>query len=252
MATGEEASMKNIWFIFKRELAGYFITPIAYVFIIIFLLLSGLFTFKVGHFYERGQADLMPFFAFHPWLYLFLIPAISMRLWSEERRTGTIELIMTLPVSNWEAVLGKYFAAWAFTGAALVLTFPLWITVSYLGSPDNGVIVASYLASFLMAGSYLAIGACISALTKNQVISFILTVVVCFLFVVSSLPMVTDFFQSWAPQYLVDSINFFSFQNRFDDLTRGVIALRNIVFFASMIACWLIVNAIVIDATKSE
>ena len=159
--------------IFARELKAYFTTPLAYVFIVIFLALTGSLTFFLGGFFERGQADLAPFFLFHPWLYLFLVPAIAMRLWAEERRTGTIELLMTLPTTTFAAVLGKFLAAWAFAGIALLLTFPMWLTVNWLGEPDNGVILASYLGSWVMAGAFIAIGACVSALTKNQVIAFV-------------------------------------------------------------------------------
>ncbi|RMH06899.1 MAG: ABC transporter permease, partial [Nitrospirae bacterium] len=184
--------MKQISVIFRRELAGYFSTPIAAVFLVIFLLLSGAFTFYLGNFFVRGQADLVPFFTFHPWLYLVLIPALAMRLWAEERRSGTIELLFTLPVTLGEAVVGKFLAAWCFTAIALALTFPMWITVNVLGSPDNGVILASYLGSLLMAGGFLAIGSCMSALTKNQVIAFVVSVVVCLGFVLSGFPMVLD------------------------------------------------------------
>ena len=156
----------------------------------IFLVLAGALTFYLGGFYERGQADLAPFFNFHPWLYLFLIPAISMRLWAEERKTGTIELLMTLPVTPWQAVLGKFLAAWAFAALALALTFPIWITVNYLGDPDNGVILAAYVGSLLMAGGFLAIGSCLSAATRNQVIAFVLTAVVCFVFLLAGFPLV--------------------------------------------------------------
>jgi len=174
--------MKAVWIIAKRELAAYFTSPVAYVFLVIFLLMTGFFTFTAGNFFERGEASLAAFFGWHPWLYLVLVPAVGMRLWSEERKTGTIEMLLTLPVTMWQAVVGKFLAAWAFIGIALLLTFPLWITVNYLGSPDNGVILAGYIGSFLMAGAFLAIGSCISACTRSQVIAFILTVVVCFLF----------------------------------------------------------------------
>ena len=187
--------MRNVGLILRRELASYFATPLAYVFILIFLVLANAFTFYLGDFYQRGQADLKPFFAFHPWLYLFLIPALSMRLWAEERKSGTIELLMTLPVRTWEAVLGKYLAAWLFTGVALALTFPIWITVNYLGSPDNGVIFASYLGSLLLAGGFLAVGSCMSALTRSQVVAFILGVVACFVLLLAGYPMVIDAFQ---------------------------------------------------------
>ena len=171
--------MNQLWPIFKREFAAYFATPLAYVFIVIFLFTMGAFTFYIGHFYDNGIADLSVFFAYHPWLYLFLVPAISMRLWADERRSGTMELLLTLPVPLWATVVGKYLAAWAFTGIALALTFPIWLTVNFLGQPDNGVILASYIGSFLVAGGYLAIGACISATTNNQVIAFVVSVVVC-------------------------------------------------------------------------
>ena len=180
--------MSNVWVICKRELYSYFATPIAYGFIIIFLFLSGVFTFYLGNFFGRGQADLVTFFAFHPWLYLFLIPALTMRLWAEERKSGTIELLLTMPVTMFQAVLGKFLATWIFTSVALALTFPMWLTVNYLGEPDNGVIVASYLGSLLMAGSFIAIGSCISALTRNQVIAFVLTVVLCLVFNLSGFP----------------------------------------------------------------
>ena len=171
--------MNQVWPVFKREFAAYFATPLAYVFIVIFLFAMGVFTFYVGHFYDNDIADLSVFFGFHPWLYLFLVPAISMRLWAEERKSGTLELLLTLPVPLWANVVAKYLAAWAFIAIALALTFPIWITVNFLGSPDNGVILASYIGSLLMAGGYLAIGACISAATNNQVIAFVVSVVVC-------------------------------------------------------------------------
>src|SRR5919198_4059386 len=180
--------MRNVYFIFKRELAGYFATPVAYVFLVIFLALSGAFTFFVGNFFERGQADLQSFFTFHPWLYIVLIPALAMRLWAEERRSGTIELFLTLPIRMTEAVLGKFLAAWCFAGIALALTFPFWVTVNFLGRPDNGVILASYIGSWLMAGAMLAVGGCISAMTKNQVIAFVVTAAVVFVFTVAGSP----------------------------------------------------------------
>jgi ABC-2 type transport system permease protein len=242
--------MRNILAIFKRELEAYFATPVAYVFIVIFLFLNGIFTFYLGDFYERNQADLEPFFQFHPWLYLFLIPAISMRLWAEERKTGTIELLMTLPVSLAQAVLGKFLAAWCFTAIALALTFPIWITVNYLGDPDNTVILAGYLGSLLMAGGFLAIGSCISALTKNQVIAFVVSVVICFAFILSGFPIVLDFFRAWAPQALVEAISSFSFLTHFYSIRRGVIDLRDVIYFATLMAFWLYANTVVIEAKK--
>lgn len=244
--------MRKTWIIFKRELAAYFLTPVAYVFIVIFLMLTGIFTFYLGSFYERGQADLTPFFGFHPWLYLFLIPAITMRLWSEERKLGTIELLMTLPISTHHAVLGKYFAALAFTTIALVMTFPIWITVNYLGEPDNGVILASYLGSLLMAGGFLAIGSFISAISKNQVISFVISAVVCLLFILAGFPVVINVLRDWAPELLVNTISSFSFLTNYQSIMRGVIDMRNIVYFISVVACFLMANMILIDLKKAD
>jgi len=244
--------MKVIGALFRRELQSYFATPVAYVFIVIFLVLMGAFTFYLGNFYERGQADLGPFFIFHPWLYLLLVPAITMRLWAEERKTGSIELLMTLPITPWQAVLGKYLAAWAFTGVALSLTFPIWITVNYLGDPDNGAIVAAYIGSFLMAGGFLAIGACLSATTRNQVIAFVITVVVCFVFLVSGFPMVLDFFTSWAPQILVDGIASLSFLTHFESISKGVIDLRDLIYFSFLILAFLYANTIVLRWRQAE
>ncbi len=244
--------MANVWIVLKRELAGYFTTPIAYVFIVIFLFLSGIFTFYLGGFFERGQADLAPFFTFHPWLYLFLIPAVAMRLWAEERKSGTIELLFTLPVTMLQAVLGKFLATWIFTAVALALTFPMWITVNLLGDPDNGVILASYLGSLLMAGAYLAIGACMSALTKNQVIAFVVSVVVCLMLVLSGFPVVLDFVSAWAPAVLVEAISSFSFLTHFNAIGRGVIDLRDIVYFVSLIALFLFANVILIELKKAD
>ena len=244
--------MSNVVSIFKREFLGYFSTPIAYVFLAIFVFLSGIFTFYMGSFFDRGQADLQPFFQFHPWLYLFLIPALAMRLWAEERRGGTIELLLTLPVTISQAVLGKFLAAWAFSGIALLLTFPLWITVNYLGNADNGVILASYLGSLLMAGAFLAIGACMSALTRNQVIAFVVSAVVCLGFVLSGFPLVLDFFSSWAPEFVVQAVSSFSFLSHFNAISEGVIELRDVVYFVSLIAFWLFANAVVIDVKKAD
>ncbi|MEQ8505035.1 MAG: ABC transporter permease [Rhodospirillales bacterium] len=243
--------MRNMWIIAKRELLGYFATPLALVFIVIFLALTGAFTFYLGRFFENGQASLEAFFRFHPWLYLILIPAVAMRLWAEERKTGTIELLMTLPVTTTQAVMGKFLAAWAFCGIALSLTFPVWITVNVLGQPDNGVIVAGYVGSFLMAGAFLSIGACMSAMTKNQVIAFIISATVCFLFTMSGLELVLNFFQAWAPALIVDTVASLSFLVRFDAVMRGVIDLRDVLFFVSLIAFWLFTNVIVVEVKKS-
>lgn len=243
--------MRQMWAIFKRELAAYFATPVAYVFIVIFLFTTGAFTFYLGQWYEQGEASLRGFFGFHPWLYLFLIPAISMRMWAEERKAGTMELLLTLPAPFWASVAGKYLAAWAFAGIALALTFPIWITVNYLGDPDNGVILASYAGSFLMAGGFLAIGACMSAVTTNQVIAFVLAVVVCFLFTLSGLPLVLDFFSGWVPQAVLNTIASFSFVTHFDAIMNGVIDLRDLIYFGSLIAAWLVATGIVIDLKRA-
>ena len=244
--------MKAAINVMRRELSGYFSTPVAWVFIVIFLVMSGVFTFYMGNFYERGSSDLDPFFQFHPWLYLFLVPAISMRLWAEERRSGTIELLLTLPLSTWQAVLGKFLAAWLFVGLALLLTFPVWITVNYLGNPDNGVILAGYIGSWLMAGGFLAIGSCMSALTRNQVVAFILSVVVCFVFLLSGLPMVTDLFSAWAPQALMDVIADFSFLAHFSTISRGVIDLRDLIYFGLVTGFWLLANTVVLELRKAD
>ena len=234
----------------RRELGGYFLTPVAYVFIVIFLFVAGVFTFQLGNFFEIGQADLRPFFVFHPWLYLFLVPAVSMRLWSEERKQGTIELLLTLPLPLGAAVAGKFLAAWVFTGIALALTFPLWITVNYLGSPDNGVIAAAYFGSLLMAGGFLAIGSLVSALTRNQVIAFVVTVVACSGFLLAGFPPVLEFFSGWAPRALVDAIAGFSFLTRFDSIGRGVVDARDLIFFATLIGVCLLGTAVIVDVKK--
>ncbi|HUL81803.1 MAG TPA: ABC transporter permease subunit [Gammaproteobacteria bacterium] len=244
--------MNGVVAVFKRELASYFATPIAYVFIVIFLVLASVFTFYIGNFYERGQADLAPFFTFHPWLYLFLVPALSMRLWAEERKSGSIELLMTLPIEVWQAVVGKFLAAWIFTGIAIALTFPIWITVNYLGDPDNGVILAAYIGSFLMAGGFLAVGSCISATTKNQVIAFILSVVACFLLLLAGFELVLNFFSGWTPQAVLDAIASLSFLTHFNNISKGVIDVRDIVYFALLIGVCLYANTIVLHLKKAD
>ncbi len=244
--------MRNIGIIARREIGSYFGTPLAYVFIVIFLALSGALCFYLGGFLFRGQADLEPFFVYHPWLYLLLVPAIAMRLWAEERKTGTIENLMTLPISTPEAVLGKFLAAWLFCGIALTLTFPVWITVNILGDPDNGVIVASYIGSFLMAGAFMAIGSCMSALSKNQVIAFIIAATACFLFTMSGLDLVLNFFRGWSPEWLVTTVASMSFLTHFNSILKGVIDVRDILFFATLIAFWLYANVLAIEATKSN
>ncbi|WP_445680036.1 ABC transporter permease subunit [Radicibacter daui] len=238
--------------VFKRELAGYFATPVAYVFITIFLVLSGALTFMMGNLLGRGQADLQPFFNFHPWLYLVLIPAISMRLWAEERKSGTIEMLLTLPLTQCQAVVGKFLAAWAFTGIALALTFPVWITVNVLGGPDNGVIFAGYIGSLLMAGGYLAIGSALSAITRNQVIAFVLTAAVAFVFTVAGTPMVLDFFSGWAPAALVSTVASLSIMTHFQAIQTGVLDLRDLIYFVTLIALFLYANALILDLRKAD
>ena len=244
--------MRNVLTIFRREFVGYFTTPLAYVFIVIFLVMAGMLTFFVGNFFGRGQADLQPFFMFHPWLYLVLIPALSMRLWAEERRSGTIELFLTLPIRMIEAVVGKFLAAWCFAGIALALTFPFWLTVNFLGHPDNGVILASYIGSFLLAGALLAIGACVSALTKNQIIAFVVTAALAFIFTAAGSPAVLGALQGWAPQWLIDGFTQISFVSHFSAITRGVIDVRDVFYFASVIIAFLFANAILVDLEKAE
>ena len=243
--------MKPVGIILRREFASYFATPVAYVFIVIFLVMVGICTFYFGALYERGQSDLVSLFSYLPWLYLFLVPAVSMRLWAEERKSGTIELLLTLPVTMWQAVFGKFLAAWVFIGIALALTFPIWITVNYLGSPDNGAIFASYIGSFLMAGAFLAIGSCISATTRNQVVAFILTVVICFLLMMAGYPLVLDAIGAFAPQGAVDSVASLSFLTHFASISKGVFDLRDLVYFVLMIGVWLYATAVVIDMKKA-
>ena len=244
--------MRAINIVMKRELDSYFSTHLAYVFILIFLVLSGVFTFYLGSFYERGQADLLPFFNFHPWLYLFLVPALSMRLWAEELKSGSIELLLTLPVTIVDAVVGKFLAAWIFAGISLMMTFPLWLTVNYLGDPDNGVIFTSYLGSWLMAGSFLAIGSCMSALSKSQVIAFILCGVVCLLFVLAGYPLVLNSIKTWVPLVVVDSVASLSFLTHFNSISRGIISLRDVLYFCSVQVVWLAGTVVVINARRSR
>ncbi|MFT4670765.1 MAG: ABC-2 type transport system permease protein [Pseudohongiellaceae bacterium] len=244
--------MGSIGIIFKRELMGYFATPLAYIFIVIFLIANGIFTFELGGFFLRGQADLLPFFGFHPWLYLFMVPAIAMSLWADERKTGTIELLMTLPIKLSDAVIGKFLAAWVLTGIALALTFPVWITVNYLGSPDNGVIFAAYIGSWLMAGGFLSIGSCMSACTKNSVIAFILTVSICFIFVIMGSPILLNAFPDWLPQFLVDAFSAMGFLTHFDSISKGVLDIRDMLFFTVFIGAWLTASAIVIEIKKAN
>jgi ABC-2 type transport system permease protein len=243
--------MNSLMAVTRRELYAYFATPLAYVFLAIFLVMTALFTFYIGNFFERRQADLLPFFAFHPWLYLFLVPALSMRLWAEERKAGTLELLLTLPIRLRDAVLGKFLAAWLFAGLALLLTFPLVITVNWLGSVDNGAIVAAYIGSWLMAGAYLAIGSCLSAVTANQVIAFVLTAVLLFVLVITGFPMVLTAFKGWAPGLLVDAVANLSFLTHYEAISKGVLDFGDVLYFVLMIAAGLAATAVVIDRKKA-
>ena len=234
----------------RRELTAYFVTPVAYVFLVAFVASTGAATFYFGQFMERRQADLTPFFDFHPWLYLVFIPAVGMRLWAEERRQGTSELLMTLPVTAWQTVLGKFIAAWVFVGIALALTFPIWLSVNYLGEPDNGVILAGYVASFLMAGALVAVTSFASSLTDSQVIAFVLGVVASFLLMMSGLQLVLNLFSGWAPQYIVDLVASFSLLTHFDAIARGVLDLRSIIFFVLLMLLFLFLNRQVVEVWK--
>jgi len=238
--------------IMRRELRSYFVTPVAYVFLVIFLVLSGFLTFYLGDFYERRQADLQPFFALHPWLYLILVPAVSMRIWAEEAKSGTLELLLTLPVRLWQAMLGKFLAAWLFVGLALALTFPLWITVNYLGSPDNGVILAGYLGSWLMAGAFLAIGTCLSALTQSQVVAFVVTAMVCAVLIVAGQPQVLDFFQAALPRKLVSAMTYLSLLHHFQAISRGVLDVRDLFYFVFSIVAWLGAGVLLLDLKRTR
>jgi ABC-2 type transport system permease protein len=241
----------NIKAITKRELGGYFTSPIAYVFLIIFLLLTGFFTFTIGNFFERGEASLVSFFTWHPWLYLFLVPAVGMRLWSEERRLGTMELLLTMPLTTWQAIIGKFLASWLFLALALALTFPVWITVNWLGSPDNGIIAAGYVGSLFLAGSYLAISCMTSALTRNQVISFILSVVICLFFILAGYTPVTDLLTRFASPVVVQVVAAFSVMTHFEGFQRGVIDLRDFLFFASVIGFALFTTGVIIRGQRA-
>lgn len=236
----------NIKAIMKRELGGYFTSPIAYVFLVIFLLLTGFFTFTVGNFFERSEASLVSFFTWHPWLYLFLVPAVGMRLWSEERRLGTLELLLTMPVTVWQAIIGKFLASWLFLALALVLTFPVVITVNWLGDPDNGVVMAGYVGSLLLAGAYLAISCMTSAMTRNQVISFILSVMICLFLILAGYTPVTDLLTRFANPVVTQTIAAFSVMTHFEAFQRGVLDTRDVIFFASVIGFALFATGVII------
>lgn len=246
-----KAFANHVKAIFKREAIGYFGSPVAYVFIGIFLMLIGFFTFYISRFFEAGQADLRAFFEWHPWVYMFLVPAVAMRLWAEERRMGTIELLLTFPVTPWEVILGKFLAAWAFLAAALALTFPMVFTVAYLGDPDMGAIFCGYVGSLFMAGGFLSIGCMTSALTRSQVISFIVALVICLFFILAGYPPITDMIAGWAPDWLISVVSELSFLSHFTALRRGVLDLRDIVYFLSVMAFFLFANGMVIENRRT-
>ena len=236
--------------VYRRELLSYLTTPTAYVFVAVFLFAIGLFTFQIGGFFEARRADLTSFFAFHPWIFMVFLPAVAMRLWAEESRSGAIELLMTLPAPTWSLVLGKFLAAWTIAGAALVLTTPLWISVNLLGSPDNAAIFTAYLASLLMAGAYIAIGSAMSALTQAQIVAFVLAVLVSFLLTALGLPLVLDFFNEFVPGAVGEAIARFSILHHYDAAQRGVVELRSVFYFASLIALCLGFTALAVDARR--
>ena len=238
--------------VFKRELRGYFATPLAYIFLAVFTLLSGLLTFEVGSFFSREQADLMSFFTFHPWLYLVLMPPLAMRLWAEERQTGTIELLMTLPLTTFDAVLGKFFAAWFFVACALVTTTPIWFTVNYLGDPDNGIILAAYVGSWLMGGSFLALGSFMSSLSSNQVIAFVLSIIVSFGFLLLGFGPVAAAIQEVFPELLANILVSMSFMTHFQAISRGVLDINDVGFFLMFIVCWLLATVAFVDWKRAE
>ena len=243
--------MKAVWIIAKRELGSYFSSPVAYVFLVIFLLLTGFFTFTAGNFFERGEASLASFFGWHPWLYLVLVPAVGMRLWAEERRAGTLELLLTMPITPWQAIVAKFLASWIFLAVALLLTFPAVITVNLLGDPDNGVIFAGYLGSFFLAGAYLAIACMTSAMTRNQVVAFILAVVLCLFLILAGFNPVTDLLVRWASPAVVDTVAAFSVITHYDAFQRGVIDARDLVYFLSVIGFTLFATGIIIRSHRA-
>jgi len=243
--------MNALWIIAKRELSGYFTSPVAYVFLVIFLLVAGFLTFTAGAFFERGEASLAAFFGWHPWLYLVLVPAVGMRLWAEERRAGTIELLLTLPVTPWQAILGKFLASWIFLALALALTFPVALTANLLGQPDNGAILAGYVGSLLLAGAYLAVTGMTSAMTRNQVVAFILAVVVCLFLILAGFNPVTDLLVRWASPALVDVVAAFSVVTHFDAFQKGVIDTRDLAFFLSVIGFALFATGVILRGHRA-
>ena len=238
--------------VFRRELRSYFATPVALIFLTVFLIVSGFFTFKLGNFYETGQADLRTFFVWHPWLYLFVVPAVSMRLWAEERKSGTIEMLLTYPISIFEAAFGKFLAGWVFLGLALALTFPIVLTVCYLGSPDIGVIISSYIGSFLMAGTFLAIGCGVSALTDSQVISFVISTAICLVLILLGFDPVVSTLLDIFPARIVDIISDLSFPSHFESIQRGILESTDVIYFVSVMLFALVSGVIIIDRKKAD
>lgn len=243
--------LRTVVTLVKRELGAYFTSPVAYVFLVIFLLLTGFFTFTAGNFFERGEASLAAFFGWHPWLYLVVVPAIGMRLWAEERRSGTLELLFTLPIATWQAIVAKFLASWLFIAVALLLTFPTVLTVNVLGEPDNGAIFAGYLGSYLLAGTYLAITCMTSAMTRNQVVAFILSVVICLFLVLAGFNPVTDLMVRWASPAVVDTVAAFSVATHFDSFQRGVIDTRDLFFFLSVIGFALFATGVILRGHRA-
>ena len=243
--------MRAIRIICARELEAYFTSPVAYVFLVIFLLLTGFFTFTAGAFFERGEASLSAFFGWHPWLYLVLVPAVGMRLWAEERRAGTIELLLTMPITAWQAIIGKFLASWLFLALALVLTFPVVLTVNVLGEPDNGAIAAGYVGSFLLAGTYLALTCMTSAMTRNQVVAFILSVVICLFLILVGFNPVTDLLGRWTSPAVVDTVAAFSVVTHFDGFQKGVLDSRDLIFFLSVIGFALFATGVIIRGHRA-
>ncbi len=244
--------MRNLLVLMQRELHNYFYTPIAYVFLLIFLFAAGMVTFYFGNFFVRGQADLVPFFNAHPWLYLLFVPALTMRIWPEERKSGTIELLLTLPISLFEAVFSKFLACWLFIGVSLLATTPLWLVVTYLGKPDHGVIVASYIGSFLMAGSFISIGCALSVLTKNQVIAFISTIFVLIFFNFLGYRVWLEQLPGWVPQIMIDYVSSFSFVTNFEPMVKGLLEVSNVVYFILVILFSLWANVLLLEAKKAD
>lgn len=245
-------AMHNIWCVTKRQLGSYFNSPVAYVFMVIFLLLAGFFTFMVGGFFQRDQASLVSFFMWHPWLFLVLVPAVGMGLWAEERRLGTMELLLTMPITAWQAILGKYLAAWAFLALSVALTFPVWWTVNYLGSPDNGVVLGSYVGTILMAGACLSISCMTSAITRNQVVSFIISIVIILVLILAGFPPVTEMLKSWnLPSGIISLIASTSIMTHFEGFQKGVLDLRDIVYFLSVIGFCLFTTGVIIRSLRS-